>query len=293
MQDVRVSEVAWPVDSAGRPVADAADHFWQARLDEARSDDRGRRPPGVDDVIRHTLRPAPDVRLFSRFNGTVSEGLRVSEALRDAGASGAWFEAEYYVFDESELEQVTEANLTELEQVTERILTELAMAYRPYPRDASRDPRRTAFHLIDGAIERPFVGKEAIAITFEEPGLGLGEQLNIDMRTDYDTETPSAIARWRSIRATAWMAGVSFDRIRARKRRVAGMDGEEVIHRGRKKGEEDELMFEWYHPGIALSPFQPLLTIEMTASPEDVEAKIAYWDRLLESFRPLPQKAAP
>lgn len=282
MQDVRVREVAWPVDSAGRPGEGAADHFWQTLLDEARSDDAYRRPPGTDDVIRRTLRPAPDVRVLSRFTSAFSEDIRVSESLKDARASGAWFHAEYVILDDAGLERVAEG-----------IVTELAMAYRPYPRDAIRDPRRTAFHLIDGAIERRFVGEEAIAMTFEDPRLGLGEQLNIDMRTDHDPLSPGAIERWRSIRATAWMAGVSFDRIRARKRRVAGMDGEEVVHRGRARGEEDELVFEWYHPGVARSPLQPLLTIEMTASAEDEEEKIAYWDRLLESARPLPQEPTP
>lgn len=282
MQDVGVEEVTWQVDSAGSPLPDPFDHLWQETLEEARSDDARRRPPSVADVIRRTLEPAPGVRLLTRHNGDYAVAARVTQALRDAGASGASFYVQYYLDEDPGLEQVAEG-----------IVTELAETYRRHPRGTTRGAGKGAFHLLDGAIERPFIGHETVDVGFSDPLLGVGPTLKVSMRTERDREVPSAIKRWRSIALSGMLVGVSFDRIRARKRRVAGMDGEEVIYRASERGSEDEITFEWYHPGVERSPLQPMFTIELTTSAENYEAKLAYWERLLESVRPLAQETAP
>lgn len=281
IQRVSIDEVTWPADTTGAVDPGAAAHAWQARIDEARNDPQ-RLPPGAADVQRRYSEPAPNVRLVSRYNDRYGAEALVTEGLRDVGSSGVWFYVQYDVFDDPTLEQFAE-----------RVTTEMAVAYRPYEPRADRAADRPALHLLHGAIERPFYGHETVSVFVEDPLLGVGGKLSVRTRTDRDWELPSAIKRWRSIALSGKLVGVSFDRIRARKLRVAGMDGEEVIYRASERGSEDEVTFEWYHPGVERSPLQPMFTIEMTTSADDLDAKIAYWDRLIESVWPLPQESTP
>ena len=77
-----------------------------------------------------------------------------------------------------------------------------------------------------------------------------------------------------------------MSKIRLAKREVAGMKGEESILRISEDGEKT-FMFTWEFNGKEDSGEYPTTTIEMEAPDSRLDEKIAIWDAVLDSMKPM------
>jgi hypothetical protein len=79
-------------------------------------------------------------------------------------------------------------------------------------------------------------------------------------------------------------AGRSHDK--TRKRKVAGLKGEEVVYRGTEAEGEKTLYFMWDFPGEKNSAHATYTIVSMMGRDDHLEEKLAIWDALLDSMRP-------
>lgn len=276
--DVAFKETPWPVDSTGSPVLGAAEQAWRARLQEIRDDRTTPRPPGVVDPIIHDTVLTPGVRLLTRYSGG-DPSLHVTEALRDAGAHGFRVWAAY-VHDEALPQR----------PMIEQTVAEIAHAYRPHSPEGPPHPIAGGYHLGRGAVRRPYTNHEGLRAVIHDDRSGV--RIKVNTETGHDEGDWSVIGRWRG-NLMALALGVSVDRLRARKRTVAGLKGEEAVVRLSERGDPDSTeLFEWYSPGTIDSPLRPMFRIEMEVPSGTAEEWIPFWDRLLDSVHALPQEVS-
>lgn len=277
VQDMTIREFSWPVDSAGRRAVDAFDAVWDARVQELRADPM-RRPRDVPDVIFRTLQVAPGVRLMLRYDDRHGAEARYVEVLADNGSPvGAWVRINYDVSIDPTADQIAV-----------ELVPPVARAYRPQPRKELRDESIDAFHLRDGAVVLPYDHQESVQTQLRVERLNA--EINIELETTRRAEEEGLIARWRGMRRmTAVAPDLASSTVRARKRTVAGLRGEEVVGVLSEPGESATLTLTWEYAGQADSGERPSLQISMTSDDSDRDVKLAYWDRLLETIEALPQ----
>ncbi|WP_420718305.1 T6SS immunity protein Tli4 family protein [Pyxidicoccus sp. MSG2] len=69
---------------------------------------------------------------------------------------------------------------------------------------------------------------------------------------------------------------------------MAGLPGEELILRTSEK-KRQKLRFLWSYAGKEDSGTHPKFTIELETSLDQEDAKVAFWDAMLDSVRPVGQ----
>jgi hypothetical protein len=168
------------------------------------------------------------------------------------------------------------------------IATEIAKAYRP---PAHRLGKATvlknvdSFYLEYGAIDLPFEYRESVDISFYGHTLDKKMELSIETYVVQEVQQVGLIDRLSAAIASKYAPGVKVEKIRAKKRPVAGLKGEELILRGTEDG-KTALNFQWNYPGKADSAHHPEIIIIMDSQDGLVEEKIALWNSILDSMHP-------
>ncbi len=169
-------------------------------------------------------------------------------------------------------------------------MTAVAAAYRP--RDAKEPlPMRGKdwFYLRHGVVALPMQEMEEAKTRFEGHPLGL--KLKISTETVEEVQRQGLMEKLSS--AMGMVGGArppAQDQLtqRYRGRKVAGLAGEELILRTSEK-QRQRLRFLWSFPGKEDSGTHPKFTIEMETGLDQEDAKLAFWDALLDSVRPAGQ----
>ena len=146
---------------------------------------------------------------------------------------------------------------------------------------------------------RPDGGGESTdaSIHFNLPGKP--GQAPVPMSLDFKTELLSSagsitiLSRVREASEGADVAGVKVDILRARKRSISGLPGEEsVLHFASKSEQAEGVRAEWGSPGVASNAFAPQTEMfysnqDMTGIHEhpDTLLALSYWDSISSSLR--------
>jgi hypothetical protein len=169
-------------------------------------------------------------------------------------------------------------------------LTEVAAAYQL--RDAKQPlPARGKdwFYLRHGVIALPTKEMEEAKSRFEGHPLGL--KLKISTETVAEVQRQGLMEKLSNAMGMVGSSlGADEDLVtqRSRGRKVAGLAGEELILRTSEK-KRQKLRFLWSYPGKEDSGTHPRFTIELETSLDQEDAKVAFWDAMLDSVRPAGQ----
>ncbi len=166
-------------------------------------------------------------------------------------------------------------------------MIEIAKAYRVVSGSDIVDQEGNWFYLEHGAINLPYLEDEALYVRFE--GHPLKVKVEIEMNAVQQVEQPGLIDRTEAAIIGKFAPGLKVDKIRSRKKTVAGLKGEEEILRGRV-GNDRELSFDWMYLGKEDSGEYPEILISMDSFDDtQLEAKTLLWDRMLDSMKPMYQ----
>ncbi|MBR9981427.1 MAG: hypothetical protein KFF50_10410 [Desulfatitalea sp.] len=167
--------------------------------------------------------------------------------------------------------------------------TDLARAYRPPSKGEGRVavlPDKDSFYLRYGAIDLPFEYAERVNILFRNHPIDRELVLDVEMDVVQQVEQHGLIDRLAAMILTKFVPGLKIEKIRTRKRNIAGMMGEEVIYRGIEEDGDSGLYFAWEYPGQKNSAHFPNIQIGIRAQDDNLAEKLALWDAVLDSMRP-------
>ena len=171
---------------------------------------------------------------------------------------------------------------TKVEKMMEQN-ADIARAYKivdPY----YEPPKKDWFFLEHGAITLPYRSQEETYARFE--GHPLAVKLELETRATHEVEEHGLIERTAVAIASGYAAGVNIERIRSRKRTLAGMVGEEEVDRMKSK-DDSMLSFAWNYSGKKDSGDFPEIEITMETQDSQLDEKLKLWDALLNSFKPI------
>lgn len=262
----QVEEVVWP---SKVPREQAREAEWQRRLAEIQ---KLRRPEGVKDVVK-------DLSIFSEATKW-SKGILYYgdyrddqtfywDLLVDAGEGGVWFK----IYGLSRDHMVK--NLLNLDN-----------AYDWRNPASVKLLKGDGFNTRYGAVYLPYLEQESVTARFI--GYSPEVKIKIKMKETHHAEPEghNLLGRVAAVIATGYNVGVDINRIRSRKRRVAGLDGEEEIDR-MKDQYKTVLSFAWRSPGKPDSGERPEILVTMESEDGQMDEKLQAWDAVLDSMRPL------
>ena len=196
--------------------------------------------------------------------------------LVDTGHVGVWLKGD---------------SVVERENVSHKLSNNINNSGKSYifiePKTNKALPMGDWFYLEHGAINLPYEEQEESYVRFEGHSLDFKLAVRMEMDIDNKIETMGLIEKSKAmLTAASLMTGGSMSKIRLAKREVAGMKGEESILRISEDG-ETTLMFTWEFNGKEDSGEYPTTTIEMEAPDGKLDEKIAIWDAVLNSMKPM------
>jgi len=157
-------------------------------------------------------------------------------------------------------------------------LTNILRHYRLGPDALQKD----AFYLNHGQILLPYLEQEESYARFEGP---MGMMLKVEMEETHKVEEAGLLDRLAASLAINFAPGVDVDKIRTRKRTIAGLAGQEIVVRLSDKNSK-ELFFGWDYQGKENSGEHPEIKIGVEECPDgDLGEKLELWDKVLNSFR--------
>ncbi len=160
-----------------------------------------------------------------------------------------------------------------------RNFTNILKHYRYGFSDLTKD----SFCLNYGRIELPYMEQESTYARFAGP---MGMKLEIDMNETHEVEEAGLLESFAASLATNFAPGVDVDKIRAHKRTVASLKGDELVMRA-TDDMGPELYFGWKYLGKEDSGEHPEIEITVDESPDNnLDEKMKLWDAALNSFRP-------
>ena len=197
------------------------------------------------------------------------------EVLIDFGSCGIWLETDSTLIGKENVDK------------TIRNLTNIAKAYTARTDD---DPDKFGFgdwfHLENGAINLPYRWEEQTYARFEGHPLNLKLELEMSETHTDEPKDEGLLARTAAVIATGYAAGVDIDRLRSRKRKAAGLDGEEEVDRMTDR-HRAAISFGWRYAGKKDSGEYPEMVIRMESPDGNLEEKLKIWDAILDSMKPL------
>jgi hypothetical protein len=267
VQGVQIEELAWPAQ-----VKNPWEQTFLARIARIEALKAEREDPGdPQGNIRERRTFKPNLLQGAYFYRYDNPELGTWGALLDAGTAGAWFQID--------------ADSEHYEQAAQR-LTEVANAYRLLEAGVARPtPGKNWFYLRQGVISLPFqLGEEAHA-RFE--GHPLKVKLDVTLETVFEIEQKGLMERFASAleKSGGTLLGASIP-VRSGKRQVAGLPGEEMILKSNERNRSN-LHFLWTTPGKVSSGNHPKIVVEMESSADQTDEKMALWDILVNSIRPV------
>ena len=166
------------------------------------------------------------------------------------------------------------------------LLMEALNAYKPYSEEEIVY-QPNVFYLEKGAIHLSYDYYERSRRFFGSDDLDYSLMIEIKTnKTDGDV---------RLIEHTRWVAkelskeqGFNMDILRSGNRRVAGLEGEEILTRIQDiylDEARDYIIFEFHYNGEFETPDKPNIRIKLEGSPDNLPEKIAIWDAMLNSIQ--------
>ncbi|MDD2335676.1 MAG: T6SS immunity protein Tli4 family protein [Geobacteraceae bacterium] len=268
-----ITEVVWPHNMSNEQ---ARDTEWDKFMSEIK---RLKPPKGKNNVIIK-INEFPGVSKWAKGVYYYYADFRSIDGkwalLMDTGSVGVWFKGNSVVEKEN-------ANHY-LEQNIEASAKAYIYANNQLPKTL---PKGDWFYLEKGAINRPYRSQEESSARFDGHSLNLVLDIKMEMDMDYYRETMGLIEGTKGmIDEASREPGISFSIVRLGKREVAGMKGEESILRASDNGKKS-LLFAWEFNGKEDSGEYPTTTIEMEAPDGKLDEKIAIWDAVLDSMKPM------
>lgn len=115
----------------------------------------------------------------------------------------------------------------------------------------------------------------------------MGMVLKVEMNEIHRAPKEEGIvSRTIAAMATGFATGLDINKVRSRKRTVAGLHGEEEILQG-DDGKHKNVSFDWEFLGNVESGEKPKIQITVDTKADNLDEKIKIWDNVLESFRPV------
>jgi hypothetical protein len=244
-------------------------HLWSARIAEI---EQQRLPPGIKKAIMD-LRVFNNVGKFAKgvfyFEDDISTRIGTWDILVDTGPTGIWLKFN--------------GDISAKEEMLEWVL-DIAKGYSI---PGSNNPDLTnSFNLKYGAISLPFIEEESTYARFEGHPLNLKLELEMTETHVDEPKNEGLLARTAAIIATGYATGVDIRRLRSKKRKVAGLAGEEEVDR-MTDSNRTAISFGWRYAGKKNSGEYPEIVIHMESPDGDVKEKLKIWDAILDSMKPL------
>ena len=267
MRTCELEEIQWP--SGGKHDV-ARQVLWQARIQEIES----KTPPPLEKKAMAEVRNlGGEVRwtqAVSYFGDSMTNRRIFWGVLLDAGSGALW---------------VTADGRADLK---ERILQEepldIARAYHLVD-SSNPPPKENVFYLEHGFVALPYLDQEEAYARFEGHPLGLKLRVQTNETHEDEPHDEGLLGRLAASLATGMATGVGVEKIRAGKRVVGGLKGEETVLRA-KTADKTELSFIWRYAGKKDSGEQPKILIEIEATDGHLDEKLKLWDSVLNSFKP-------
>lgn len=159
----------------------------------------------------------------------------------------------------------------------------IGKSYRVIDSNAQR-PKGDWFYLKNGAINLPYLWQEESDIRFEGHPLNL--VLRIRMNETYSVKNPGLIEKTTVAIVSGYADSMKIVKNRSNKRTIAGLDGEEEVHKQTVQG-ETTLFFMWEYNGKKNSGENPRIVITMESPDGNLDEKLKIWDAILDSMKPM------
>ena len=142
---------------------------------------------------------------------------------------------------------------------------------------------KDSFCLNHGRIELPYLEQERTYARFAGP---MGMKMEIDMNETHQVEEVGLLDSFAASLAMNFAPGVDVEKIRARKRTIDELPGEELVTR-MTDAMGTKLYFGWKYQGKEDSGEHPEIEINIDKSPNNnIDEKLKIWDAALDAFRP-------
>ncbi len=264
-----IEEFVWP---GNVPRAQARDEAWKKRLAEIA---KLTPPKGKDRVIIET-RDFPGLGAWARGVFYYGNYMMVNEGkwavLLDYGNTGVWLETRNAIIETENINKML------------RNINNIAKSYTTRRFGELKPSSGSWFYTEHGALNLPYLRQETAAARFEGHPLGL--EIDIETTETHKVEEAGLIKKTMAAMATGFAAGLDIDKIRSRKRTVAGLDGEEEVLR-MNDGKKTVLNFAWEYRGRKDSGEYPEMRITMDSADGKLEQKLQIWDAVLDSLKPM------
>ena len=142
-------------------------------------------------------------------------------------------------------------------------------------------PESHGFYLQKGVVDLGYLEQEKTYARFEGP---MEMVFRVEMEETHKVEETGVMDRLSASLAMNFAPGVAVDKIRARKRSVDGLAGQEIITRLSDVNGK-ELFFAWNYQGKENSGGHPEIKIGIECPDGNLEVKLETWDKTLGSLR--------
>ncbi|VAW93804.1 hypothetical protein MNBD_GAMMA21-133 [hydrothermal vent metagenome] len=195
------------------------------------------------------------------------------DVLVDRGEYGAWFRV---------------SGSYEKNNKMIKVLNNVIKSYRASTNkiDIFETGQDSGYYLKYGMLDMDFKAQEKTYSRFEGHPIDQYLKLKVEIEAIDEVEETNLIQRLSISLLGNFAPGISIDEIRSEQREVGGLKGEEVVIRGTEE-DDSNLIFSWRFPGEKDSATAPEILIKMDSKDGDLDAKLALWDSVLDSFKPL------
>lgn len=269
IREIQIIESEWP----NTPTKEnSRENFWNKNISEI---SKLRKPDGVKNIIieQRTLSQTGQWSKAVYYYGNHAQNDEgFWDILIDAGETCVWFKYN---------------GLVEAKEEMFQWVLQVARAYQLFNGENLLNNRSGNFFFLKyGTINIPYKHQESTYARFEGHPLNLKLELEMNETHTDEPKDEGLLARTAAVIATGYATGVDIDRIRSRKRKVAGLDGEEEVDR-MTDSHRAALSFGWRYAGKKDSGEYPEIVIRMESPDAKLEDKLKIWDAILESMKPL------
>jgi hypothetical protein len=250
----------------GPPPAGAFERAWMAHLARIEAMKANRADPGdLDGEILEKQPLTPSLASVLYYE-SVTRRIVTLGALLDAGPMALWTKVD--------------GNPERAELLKTRTKTIAAAYQRPARDQPWPAPGKDWFYLDHGAIAIASKYEENAEAEFE------GHQLKVkvELTTKTTSEPPPGLLERFMQGAAALASDSAISLARKGKRKVAGLNGEEILLRDSDQG---KLSFIWSFPGEPDSARHPSISLKMDTTEGELDQKTALWESMLDSMRPV------
>lgn len=267
VQGVSLEEVSW-APAAKEPW----EQEWRRRLGAIEAlESKREEPTDAQGAILELRMFKPGALKGAYYCATELRELGTWGALLNAGSGGLWLQID--------------SDPEHKEEGAQRV-GDLAAGYRVAdPKVPLPVPGKDGFYLRQGSLALPFKLAEEAHARFSGHPLKL--DLSVTIETTFAADRRGLMQRFASAleKSGASLSGAAIP-VRNKKREVAGLSGEEMILKT-SEGKRTLLAFLWRTPGEERSGKHPEVVIEMETGADNQDEKVALWDGILESMKPV------